>query len=176
MLASGISIGNRLYVVGGVTGQVQKPQALKDIYVFNDETRVWSVWTTMSTSRLNHCTASYGNYLVVVGGHTLHNMVPREVPSASCYNTDSEDREEYFTPTLGSNKLGLGVALVGDQALLGEVTDSGRTVSGRNTSTWSSFSSDLSTKGLMTSASNTQAFMGLFCPRINRATELTETS
>lgn len=72
----------------------------------------------MSHSRLNHNTAAYGDYLIISGGHTLKNMVPQEVPPSVCFKVESKDPVEYSTPYMGSTKLGMGLAMVGDDALL----------------------------------------------------------
>jgi len=52
----------------------------------------------MSESRLNHRTVSYENYLIVIGGHNLKNMMPTEVNPAVCYNIKDEDPTEEKTP------------------------------------------------------------------------------
>ena len=75
----------------------------------------------MSHSRMNHSVASYGNFMIIVGGHTLVNMVPKDVPSAVCYRIDSEGREEYESLNLGTNKLGIGLAMVGDLKALEKI-------------------------------------------------------
>ena len=36
MLASGISIRDQLFVVGGVTGTLEYPKAVREIYIYND--------------------------------------------------------------------------------------------------------------------------------------------
>ena len=36
MLGAGISMGGNLFVIGGITGSVDKPEVLDKIYVFNE--------------------------------------------------------------------------------------------------------------------------------------------
>lgn len=78
----------------------------------------------MTYPRLNHAVASYGHYLIISGGHTLDNMVPKQVPESICFDIVSDERKEYVTEYLGSNKLGLGIAMVGDENILDELSSS----------------------------------------------------
>lgn len=71
MLASGVTISGNLFVVGGITKSIEKPKALADIFVLDESSQSWRIWTTMSHTRLNHCTTQYDNFLIVTGGHTL---------------------------------------------------------------------------------------------------------
>ena len=89
MLAAAISMDGNLFVIGGVTGTIDNPEVLNRIYVFNETQYSWDVWTTMSNSRMNHSVASYGNFMIIVGGHTLVNMIPKDVPAAVCFRIDS---------------------------------------------------------------------------------------
>lgn len=79
----------------------------------------------MSHSRMNHSTAFYGSYLIIIGGHTLRNLVPKEIPGAICYDTSLEDKKEYTTPMLGTSRIGLGVAMFGDPRLIERVCSTG---------------------------------------------------
>lgn len=73
MLGSAISIAGKLFLVGGITGDVTNPVSLDTIYVYDDYSNSWKVFAKMSQGRLNHATGSYGNYLAVIGGHTIVN-------------------------------------------------------------------------------------------------------
>ena len=120
MLTSAIVVDDSLFVTGGVTGSMEKPVVSDAIYKYNSTLLRWELWARMSHGRLNHDTARYGSLLIVVGGHTMRNMIPEEIPSATCYDTRSpaEDRSEYTTPSLGSNKIGLCVGMMGDPRMI----------------------------------------------------------
>ena len=45
----------------------------------------------MTYARLNHAVASYGHYLIISGGHTLEDMIPKEVPESVCFDITSYD-------------------------------------------------------------------------------------
>lgn len=114
MLGSAISINGKLYVVGGMTGDVSKPVPMDKIYVCHGKGDNWELWTKMGSPRLNHATVSYGSYLAIVGGHTLVNNVPKPVEEAICFDVRAKVLKEYRTPALGSHKVGLGLAMLGD--------------------------------------------------------------
>jgi hypothetical protein len=116
----------------------------------------------MSDSRLNHNTAFYGDYLIISGGHTLQNMIPREVAPAICYKIDSDDTKEYLTPSMGSSKLGMGLAMVGDERMLDKINFDSSNTKYSSTSFVSSDHSTYTTRSA--SNNNAQAFMSLFCP------------
>lgn len=123
MLSSAIVVNDQLFMVGGVTGTQASPRVTSEIYKYNEILRKWDIWADMYHPRMNHTTAVYGSFLIVVGGHTMHNLMPLEVPGAVCFDTtNSSDRKEYTTPMLGSNRIGLSVAMFGDPRIL----DNGR--------------------------------------------------
>lgn len=135
MLATGISMQGKLFIVGGVTGSAKKLQPISDVFVLDEFAHEWKVWTTMSESRLNHSTVQYGNYLIISGGHTLQEMSPREVKPSITFNINDSECKEFLTPLLGSHKLGMGMVMIGDVNVLNKVRNSsGSIVSSPNCS------------------------------------------
>ena len=48
MLGSSVSVEESLFVIGGTTGTISNPKALKRIYRFDEVESKWELWTNMS--------------------------------------------------------------------------------------------------------------------------------
>ncbi|KAL7645623.1 UNVERIFIED_CONTAM: hypothetical protein RMT77_004009 [Armadillidium vulgare] len=125
MLSSALSLFDRLYVTGGLTGTKDAPVAVSKIQVWEESTRTWTFWGNMAEGRLNHSATSYGPFMVVSGGHGLVNGVPTCVSSAITYHV-LESSPEHYTPILGTQRIGAGVAVIGDPSSIDKILKSQR--------------------------------------------------
>ena len=124
MLGSALSVSETLFVVGGVSGELNSPVALDKIYILVENK--WQIWARMSECRLNHNCVTYSNILLILGGHTIVSNVPKPVTEAICFDVRASKPREYKTPILGSSKIGLGIAMVGDVGRINEVRGSSK--------------------------------------------------
>ena len=121
MLSSAITINDRIFLVGGMSGSKENPKVINEIYTFNNSSQDWEIWTRMSHSRMNHSTGAYGHLLIIAGGHTMDNLVPKEVPEAVCLDTSSLEPVEHTSPLIGSSRIGLGISMYGDPHIIDRV-------------------------------------------------------
>jgi len=120
MLGAALTVGSRMFVVGGMSGEPKNPKTLDTIYRFDDSEEKWVVWANMSEPRVNHSCTSYGNYINIIGGHNIEDNVPKNVKGSVCFDTSKEPPKEFVTLALGSNKVGMAVVMFGDSERLKE--------------------------------------------------------
>lgn len=88
-------MSDRLYLIGGA-GKIKikdkTTSSVKEIDIWNEDTREWEYKTEMAIPRHGHCVAYLGTQILIIGGVTTVYM--RALSNTECYCTSRGERSE----------------------------------------------------------------------------------
>jgi N-acetylneuraminic acid mutarotase len=107
------AIGDKIYVVGGSVGNLEQPESISDLEIYDLASKQWTRGPGMPTARHHHAAAATNGRLVVVGGRRDGDL---SVDAAEQF--DPATGQWFTLPPLPSGAGGLGAVAAGGRVVV----------------------------------------------------------